>query len=102
MCGLSSGTGLTKTAKAATEAAPRVLAYERTDWTFRVGYSTNTAAWGDPAHASWVWSEYMGVDFTNTASRLNPATDLLTIFAADNASTSPAQLDLEWLWVGVR
>jgi hypothetical protein len=102
MCGLSSGSALVQNARPTTETAPRVLAFERSDWTFRVGHSTSTAAWGDPAHASWVWSEYVGIDYTGTADKLVPATDLLTIFAACDAASAGAQIDLEKLWVGVQ
>lgn len=102
MAGLSSGTGFVQAGKPTTETAPRVLAFERCDWGFRVGHSTNTAAYGDPAHASWVWAERLGVDYASNADKLVPATDLLTIFAAADAGGAGAQIDLEKLWVGVQ
>ena len=94
-------TGLTKTGKAVTETAPRVLAVDRFEWTTRFGYSTNTAAYGDLAHASWVWSEWAGDDWIATAGKLDPATDVLTLYANTGAGGAGAQLDLEKLalWV---
>lgn len=102
MMGLSSGSGLVMTARAQTANAPRVMAFERSDWGVRVGYSTNTAAFGDPDHASWSWAEPFGVDYTSTASKLVPSTDQLTIAAATNAGGAGAQIDVEKLWVGVQ
>lgn len=95
-------TGFQQAAKPATETAPRVLAFERAGWSVRVGYSTNTAAYGDPDHASWVWSESFGVDYISTASKLDPATDLLALHCRKGAGAGSPTLVLEKLAMLVR
>lgn len=105
VAGVSRGnttTGFQQAAKPATESAPRVLAFERAGWSVRVGYSTNTAAYGDPDHASWVWSESFGVDYISTASKLDPATDLLAIHCRKGAGAGSPTLVLEKLAMLVR
>lgn len=105
VAGVSRGnttTGFQQAAKPATETAPRVLAFERAGWSVRVGYSTNTAAYGDPDHASWVWSESFGVDYISTASKLDPATDLLAIHCRKGAGAGSPTLVLEKLAMLVR
>lgn len=95
MMGLSSGSSLVQTSRAVA-ADPAVLGLERVEGAFRVGYSTNTAAYGDPTHASWVWLDWDSVDYRSTVAFAG-ATDRLVLFAASNAGGAGAKLVAEAL-----
>lgn len=99
MLGLSSGSALQQASRAVT-ADPAVLGLERVEGAFRVGYSTNAAAHGDPTHASWAWSDWDSIDWRSTAA-LAGATDRLVLFAASNSGGAGAKLVAEQLAVFV-
>lgn len=95
MMGHSSGNALVIAAyPAGTAVTPRVIALDRYHQTLRVGYSTNTAAYGDPAHASWAWGGWYGIDYEGTPPELDPSTDFMSFFGSANATLIVEKLAL--------